>query len=76
MNFLGRLLWLAVCFVIAAGLLIHFDVEIPGISSWIGRLPGDLILQKGNVTVFMPFTTALLFSGVLTLLGSLFNTKG
>ena len=29
---------------------------------WFGRLPGDIIIQRRHVTVFVPITTCLLLS--------------
>jgi phosphotransferase system glucose/maltose/N-acetylglucosamine-specific IIC component len=34
--------------------------------SWLGKLPGDLRFQRGNLEVFIPVTTSLLISGVVT----------
>ncbi len=72
---IGRFLTLGIMLVIVTGLVLHFDVEIPGFSDWIGHLPGDLILQKGSVTIYLPFTTSVMFSSALCLLGSLFSSK-
>jgi hypothetical protein len=72
---IGRFLSLAILFVIASGLVLHFDVEVPYFSDWIGHLPGDLILKKGKATVYLPFTTASILSAGLSLLGSLFDRR-
>lgn len=72
---IGRFLSTAIVLVVATGLALHFDVDIPGFSDWIGHLPGDLILQKGGATIYLPFTTAGMFSGALCLLGSLFPSR-
>jgi len=72
---IGNFLTFAILFVIATGLVLHFDVEIPYFSGWIGHLPGDLILKKGKATIFLPFTTAAILSAALCLLGSLFSKK-
>ena len=72
---IGNFLTFAILFVIAAGLVLHFDVEIPYFSNWIGHLPGDLILKKGKATVYLPFTTAIILSAGLSLLGSLFSKR-
>jgi hypothetical protein len=40
-------------------------VFIPDLS-WLGRLPGDLRFQRGNLRVFIPITTSLLISAVVT----------
>ena len=39
-----------------------------GWLSWFGRLPGDLRIERENVRVFIPFTSMILVSIVLTLL--------
>ena len=35
---------------------------------WIGRLPGDIHIQRGTFTFYFPLATSLLLSVVLTLL--------
>ena len=40
---------------------------------WIGRLPGDLRMEKGNVRFYFPFTTMLLASLLVNLLIRLFR---
>ena len=39
-----------------------------GWLSWFGRLPGDLRIERENVRVFIPFTSMILVSIVLTLI--------
>lgn len=34
---------------------------------WIGRLPGDIRIERKNFRVYIPITTMLIFSGVLSL---------
>lgn len=50
--------------LVAAGLLLHFSPHVP----WLGRLPGDLRIQRGNFRLYVPITTCLLLSALLTLL--------
>ncbi|PSH65430.1 DUF2905 domain-containing protein [Phyllobacterium sophorae] len=38
-----------------------------------GRLPGDILIQRGNFTIYIPIATGLLFSIVLSLLLWLVN---
>ncbi|RME50111.1 MAG: DUF2905 domain-containing protein [Caldilineae bacterium] len=44
---------------------------------WLGRLPGDIHIQRGNVSCFFPLATSILLSILLTvvlnLLIRLFN---
>lgn len=44
-----------------------------GAFSWFGRLPGDLRFGNENVRVYIPFTTMVLLSVVMTLLLSLLS---
>ncbi len=37
------------------------------------RLPGDIVIQKGNFTFYFPITTCILLSVLLTILFSLFK---
>nr|BAL58079.1 hypothetical conserved protein [uncultured prokaryote] len=44
-----------------------------GAFSWFGRLPGDLRFGNEHVRVYIPFTTMVLLSLVMTLLLSLLS---
>jgi len=39
----------------------------------LGRLPGDVLVQRGNFTLYIPLTTSLLVSLVLSLFFWLLN---
>jgi hypothetical protein len=39
----------------------------------LGRLPGDIFIQKGNTTFSFPIVTCIIISVVLTLLSLLFR---
>jgi len=58
---LGGILWLAG----------HFTGKVP----WLGRLPGDIHIQRGNWSFYFPLVTCLIVSIVLTLLFSLFGRR-
>jgi hypothetical protein len=49
----------------------------PGLFSWFGNLPGDIRRETDNTTVFIPITSMLVVSVVLTvvvnLVGRLFR---
>jgi hypothetical protein len=61
---LGRmLLYIGVLLVIVGGFFI-LAAKIP----WFGRLPGDFTFRREGLTVFIPITTMILVSLVLTLL--------
>lgn len=39
----------------------------------LGRLPGDILIKKENLTIYFPITTMLIISIILTLFFSLFR---
>jgi hypothetical protein len=51
--------------VIVAGLLIYFFHDK---LHWIGRLPGDIRIEKENSRFYFPITTMVIFSLLLTLI--------
>ncbi|PYN43205.1 MAG: DUF2905 domain-containing protein [Candidatus Rokuibacteriota bacterium] len=64
MNDIGKIL-------VGFGLLIALTgvvLVLVGRVPWIGRLPGDIHIQRGNFTFYFPLATSLLLSVVLTLL--------
>jgi hypothetical protein len=54
--------------VTVLGALLFFGGKIPGI----GRLPGDIFVQRGNFTFYFPLMTAILLSIILTVVLNLF----
>lgn len=38
-----------------------------GALSWFGRLPGDLRFERGSTRVYLPITSAIIASAVLTI---------
>jgi hypothetical protein len=64
---LGRLLVVIGLVVAAAGLLLLAAGKVG-----LGRLPGDIAIERDNVSLYFPLATSLLISVVLTLLLSLF----
>jgi len=60
----GKLLILAGAFLAFFGLLLVFWQRIP----FLGKLPGDIFLQKGSFQFFLPIVTCLIISLLLTLI--------
>ncbi len=56
----------------ALGLLLMVCPKVPG-ASWIGRLPGDVYIDRPDLKLYVPLGTCLLASLVLTLVLSLFR---
>ena len=59
----GKLLIVFGLLIASIGLLLLFV----GRTSWLGRLPGDIYIQRGNWTFYFPLATSLILSVVLTL---------
>ena len=72
---LGKILLLfGVLMVLLGSVLLvagHFSGRVP----WLGRLPGDIHIERGNWTFYFPLATCLIISVVLTLLFSLFGRR-
>ena len=65
---LGRLLVTAGLVLVAVGLVIWLGAKIPGSERLaLGRLPGDLRIEHGNLRLYFPLTTSVLLSLALTL---------
>ena len=56
--------------VIGAGLMVVGVLLrlFPGMFSWFGDLPGDIRYQGENTTVFIPITSMLVVSVIVTVL--------
>jgi hypothetical protein len=67
----GRLLIIGGIILAGLGLLI---VVAPNLA--LGRLPGDIHIDRGNVQIFIPFGTMILISVVLTILLNVFGFFG
>ena len=63
----GRLLVVLGLVTAAVGLLLLAAAKVG-----LGRLPGDIAIERDNVSIYFPLATSLLISVVLTLLLSLF----
>jgi len=63
-NDLGKMLVGFGLLIALAGVVLVLVGRVP----WIGRLPGDIHIQRGNFIFYFPLATSLLLSVVLTLL--------
>ncbi len=55
--------------LVAAGLIMQYA---PWLLSWFGRLPGDIDITRGNSRVYVPLTSMIVISIVLTLIVNTF----
>ena len=66
--------WLMVVGVVLLllGAVLHFA---PWLLSWFGRLPGDIRYETGRTRVFIPITSMVVVSLVLTLVMNLLSRR-
>jgi hypothetical protein len=72
MNPLARLLILVGILLIVAGFLWEFG----GRYLHLGRLPGDIVIERGNTRIYFPIVTSILLSVILSLVFSLWRWFG
>jgi len=68
MNMLGKLLILFGIIFILLGVFLMFFQRIP----YLGKLPGDIIIRRGNTVIFFPIVTCILLSVILSLILNIF----
>lgn len=69
MQDLGKMLFILGLVLVVAGAILWKTGGLGGL----GKLPGDVFVQKGNSTFYFPIVTCVVISVVLTLLGWLFR---
>lgn len=55
--------------LVALGLVLRFA---PWLLAWFGRLPGDINITRGDTRVFIPITSMIIVSLLLTLILNVF----
>ncbi len=63
MQELGKIILIFGIILVGLGLVLTFCNKIP----FLGKLPGDIYIQKKNFTFYFPLATSLLVSIVLSL---------
>jgi len=63
MEQIGKILIFTGIILVIAGLIIYFAGDK---FSWLGHLPGDIRIVKENVKIYIPITTMILVSIVLS----------
>ena len=66
---LGKFLVIIGVVVVVLGLLLWSGIG----TGWIGRLPGDIRIERANSAFYFPIVTCIIISIVLTLIFSLFR---
>jgi len=66
---LGRTLMLVGGLLLLLGFLLTISGRVP----WLGRLPGDIVIERKNFSFYFPLMTSVVVSVVLTILMMLFR---
>jgi hypothetical protein len=64
LPFLGKLLVITGLVIAAMGLLLLVSPKIP----WFGKLPGDIIVVRERFSFYLPITTCIIVSIILSVL--------
>jgi len=74
-NNMGRLFILIGVGLVIIGIVIKYA---PGLVSWFGKLPGDIRIVNENRKIFIPITSMVVISLVITIIVNLirFFRKG
>ncbi|MEO5649353.1 MAG: DUF2905 domain-containing protein [Ginsengibacter sp.] len=66
----GKYILITGIFIVIAGSLIYFFHDY---FKWIGKLPGDIRIEKDNFHFYFPLATMIVFSLVITILLAVFK---
>jgi len=69
LHYLGRMLLILGLVFIAIGLILMLKINIP----LLGKLPGDIYIRKGNFIFYLPLTSCIFISIVVTLILRVFG---
>jgi len=70
-QYIGKFLIIFGIIIIVIGGILLLSGRIP----WIGKLPGDIIIQRKNFTFYFPLATSIILSLILTFIFWLFGRK-
>jgi hypothetical protein len=64
----GKILVIVGIVIVVLGVLLSL-----GLGNWMGKLPGDIRIDRGNSAFYFPIVTCIVISIVLSLVFSLFR---
>lgn len=64
MTGIGKVLILAGVFLAFLGVVLVLADKVP----WLGRLPGDIHIRRGNFSFYFPIVTCILLSIIISLI--------
>lgn len=65
---MAKILIIAGVVLVLLGVMLHFA---PGLLSWFGKLPGDIRIETESGKVFIPITSMIIISLLLTVIVNL-----
>ena len=68
----GKLLITIGLIIVALGLVINYA---PWLVNWFGKLPGDIRIEDVNKSIFIPITSSIAISIILSIIANLFFRK-
>lgn len=71
MEQIGKLLMFVGILILALGAILWLGGRLPGI----GKLPGDILIKRGNFTFYFPLATSILLSIILSVILALLRRK-
>lgn len=69
---IGKLIAAIGLILLVIGLVIYYA---PWLISWFGKLPGDINIEDEKKTVFIPITSMLVISIILTIIANVILRK-
>jgi hypothetical protein len=66
---LGRLLMIAGGALLLLGVVLTLGPRLP----WLGRLPGDIVVERENFRFYFPLATSIVISILLSLVAALWR---
>jgi hypothetical protein len=70
MQEIGKFVVIIGVVLVVAGVILW---RFPTLFGWVGKLPGDISVQKGSFSFYFPVVTCILVSIVISLLSWLFR---
>jgi len=68
----GKLLITIGLILVALGLVINYA---PWLVNWFGKLPGDICIEDDNKSLFIPITSSIAISIILSIIANLLFRK-
>lgn len=66
----GKYILMAGILIVIAGIVIYFFHDY---FKWIGKLPGDIRIEKQNFKFYFPMVTMIFFSIIITIIIHIFK---